>query len=79
MQKQITQFKAIVKDIECTFHFDQNCPIAVAKEALLQCLKWVGQIEDAVKAQSQAQEETNKPEEPKQEPVETQEEAVNDQ
>lgn len=54
MIKNLTQFKAVIQDIECVFHFDQNCPTNIAKEALFACIKWVGQIEDeAAKAANQ--------------------------
>ncbi len=49
MQKQITQFKSVINEIESIFHFDAACPIEVAKLALMDCLKWVGQIEDMQK------------------------------
>lgn len=50
MLKQLTQFKSVIQGIENFFHFDANCPVPVAKEALFECFKWVGQIEDAAKA-----------------------------
>ncbi len=79
MLKQVTQFKAVIQGIESIFHFDSNCPIAVAKEALLQCLKWLGQVEDQAKSQAEAQveEEKNKQEEAK--PPEPEGEVNNDQ
>lgn len=49
MNKQITQFKTIIQEIECLFHFDSTCPTHIAKEALLECLKWIGKIEDKAK------------------------------
>ena len=49
MLKNITQFKSIIQGIESNFHFDQDCPVAVAKEALFECLKWLGKIEDQAK------------------------------
>lgn len=57
MQKQLTQFKSVINDIETVFHFEQTCPLSVAKEAVLECLKWLGQIEDAAKAAAVAQAE----------------------
>lgn len=57
MIKQVTQFKSVVEGVENIFHFDANCPTNIAKESLLQCLKWIGQIEDQVKAQQEAQKE----------------------
>lgn len=55
MIKNVTEFKSIIQGIESTFHFDQNCPIEVAKNAVLECLKWLGQIEDQIKAAQEAQ------------------------
>lgn len=55
MIKQVTQFKSIIQGVENTFHFDPSCPIAIAKEAVLEALKWLGQIEDQIKAQQEAQ------------------------
>jgi len=54
MIKNVTEFKSVLQGIESTFHFDQNCPIEVAKNALLECLKWIGQIEDQIKAAQEA-------------------------
>lgn len=59
MQKQITQFKSVINEIESIFHFDATCPIDIAKLALMDCLKWIGQIEDMQKqalAQKEAEE-----------------------
>lgn len=50
MQKVITQFKSVIEGVESFFHFDSQCPIEIAKMALLDCLKWLGQIEDNQKA-----------------------------
>ena len=55
MLKQITQFKSVINEIENTFHFDANCPTTIAKEALFDALKWIGQIEDAAKKQAEDQ------------------------
>ena len=57
MQKQITMFKSVIQGMESFFHFDSACSTAIAKEALLECLKWVGQVEDAAKAVQEASEE----------------------
>jgi len=71
MLKNITQFKSVINGIETLFHFDQNCSIATAKEALLECLKWIGQVEDNGKAQLEAQAAAAKAaEESKVEPIE---------
>ncbi len=50
MLKNVTQFKSVIQGIENIFHFDQSCPITIAKEAVLECLKWLGQAEDQAKA-----------------------------
>ncbi len=52
MIKNVTQFKSVIQGIENVFHFDQQCPIEVAKQAIFDCLKWLGQIEDNVKAKA---------------------------
>ena len=62
MLKNVTQFKSVINGIENTFHFDMSCPINIAKESILECLKWLGQVEDNAKAQAEAQQE--KPAEP---------------
>ena len=54
MLKNLTQFKSVINGIETFFHFDQACPIEVAKQAILECLKWVGQVEDNIKAAQEA-------------------------
>ena len=55
MLKQVTQFKSVINNIESLFHFDSGAPISVAKEALFECLKWIGQIEDQARANAAAQ------------------------
>ena len=72
MLKNLTQFKSVINGIETFFHFDQACPIETAKQALFDCLKWVGQVEDNIKAaQAQAEAEKAATEAPKEEkPVE---------
>lgn len=67
MLKQLTQFKSVIQGIENFFHFDVNCPVPIAKEALFECLKWVGQIEDAAKAAQEAQAQEKLPEQPAEE------------
>lgn len=51
MQKQITQFKSVVQGIENLFHFESGCSVDIAKQALFDCMKWIGQIEDMQKSQ----------------------------
>lgn len=58
MLKQLTQFKSTIQGVENYFHFDCNCPTNIAKEALFECLKWIGQLEDMAKAQEEAAKET---------------------
>jgi hypothetical protein len=55
MIKQMTQFKAVVNELENIFHFDSSASTAIAKEACLLCLKWLGQVEDADKAKKEAE------------------------
>jgi len=50
MLKQLTQFTSSIQGVENYFHFDCNCPTNIAKEALFECLKWIGQLEDMAKA-----------------------------
>ncbi len=61
MLKQLTQFKSVINGIENYFHFDCNCPVNIAKEALFEALKWIGQIEDAAKAAQAEQDAANAP------------------
>lgn len=56
MQKQVTQFKTVIQEMETIFLFDPSCSTAIAKESLLECLKWIGQVEDVAKAQQKIQE-----------------------
>lgn len=64
MQTMITQFKSIIQDIETTFHFPTGCSTEIAKAALLDCLKWIGQIEDQAKAQEEARKSSESQENP---------------
>jgi hypothetical protein len=57
MQKQITQFKSVIDGVESHFNFDSTTSTTTAKLALLDCLKWIGQIEDSQKAQIEAAQE----------------------
>lgn len=76
MQKLITQFKTTIQGVESTFHFDQSCPVAIAKESVFECLKWLGQIEDHYKAQEEAKSAEEKSED---QPSEQPQEVINDQ
>lgn len=61
MIKNVTQFKCVINDVECIFHFDASCPTNIAKDALFACLKWIGQIEDGAKSQEQAKKSEEQP------------------
>jgi hypothetical protein len=54
MLKQISQLEH--KTENKTYHFlcDQDSPLNEVKDALFQFLKYVGQVEDAAKAQQEA-------------------------
>jgi hypothetical protein len=54
MPKAMMMFKSVVNGVENFFHFDQSCSTEMAKLALLDALKWIGQIEDAAKASQNA-------------------------
>ncbi len=57
MQKSVTMFKSVIQGVENYFHFDSACSTEIAKMAVLDCLKWIGQLEDQAKAQEQAKQE----------------------
>lgn len=56
MLKNIVQLKDIIEGKEFHLLCDNDSPLPSLKEFLFRCLKYVGQIEDQVKAQ-QAQSE----------------------
>ncbi|MEK7578184.1 MAG: hypothetical protein AAB456_00480 [Patescibacteria group bacterium] len=51
MLKNLTQLEHKIEDKVCRFICDNDTSIAIAKEALFQFSKYLGQIEDAAKAQ----------------------------
>jgi hypothetical protein len=51
MQKQLTQLEVKVAEKIYQFTCDPSSPIEHAKEALFQFMKYIGAIEDAIKAQ----------------------------
>lgn len=57
MLTNLTQLKSVIQGIEGCFHCNMNAPTHVVKEMLFQFLKYVGQIEDAAKAQEDAAKE----------------------
>lgn len=61
MNKTITQFKSVIQGVESYFHFDVQCPTVIAKEALLECLQWIMNIENAAKAAQEAQDTAQPP------------------
>lgn len=54
MLKQVLQFVAKVGEKEGLFHFDHDTSLEAAKEMGFQFMKYLGQIEDAAKAQKAA-------------------------
>ena len=54
MLKNITQIEAKVGEKSYHFSCDQDAPLQDVKEALFRFQKYVGQIEDAIKAQEEA-------------------------
>jgi len=66
MLKNLSQLEHIIENKVCRFICDNDTPIHIAKEALFQFQRYIGQIEDAAKQQQasqQAQEDVK--EEPK--------------
>lgn len=63
MIKNKVQFEATIAEKLGHFICDNDCPIAVIKEMLCQFLKEVGQVEDQIKAQMDAQAAQKKTEE----------------
>jgi hypothetical protein len=61
MPKPMMMFKSVINEVENCFYFDQACSTEVAKLALLDAIKWLGQIEDAAKAVAAKPEEAQAP------------------
>ena len=59
MLKNLCQLEHVVENHVCRFICDNDAPLNVLKEALFQFQKYIGQVEDAAKAQQ----EQNKTEE----------------
>lgn len=53
MEDKKTEFKVKIQEFESLFYFDETCPLYIAKEALFQCSKWLGKIEDDAKVKPQ--------------------------
>lgn len=69
MLKTVAQFECTVNDKTGRFILDQDTPTVVAKEMCFQFQKWIGQIEDNIKAQQDAAKAAESPPE-EQKPVE---------
>lgn len=68
MLKTIAQFEHVVEGKVGRFLLDHDTSVSAAKEMCFAFLKYIGQIEDAAKAQQEASkspEEEQKPEDPK--------------
>ena len=61
MLKNISQLELTISDKVYRFICDNDSPLEHIKEVLFQFTKYVGQIEDAIKAQQQAQNESKLP------------------
>lgn len=48
IEKKKTEFKVKIQNFESQFYFEDDCPLYIAKEAIFQCTKWIGKIEDEV-------------------------------
>src|SRR5258708_14140834 len=60
MLKNICKLEVKILEKDFQFLCDNESPLAHVKEALFQFLKYVGQIEDQVKAQTESQQELDK-------------------
>jgi hypothetical protein len=54
MLKNISQLHHLMENKLCVFQCDNDTPLPIVKEALFQFQKYIGQIEDQVKAQQEA-------------------------
>ena len=54
MNNQFTLFKSVINGVESYFHFNSSTNTEIAKLALLDCLKWIHQVEDIEKAKQVA-------------------------
>ena len=52
------QFKSEDQTFENCFYFELNIPSQLATKALLECLKWIGNIEDEAKAKALAEQKS---------------------
>jgi hypothetical protein len=55
MLKNLSQLKAVVNGKEYIYNCDIDAPLPDVKESLFQFQKYIGQIEDNIKAQMEAQ------------------------
>ncbi len=61
MIKNISRLESIIENKVGHFLLDSDTPIHIAKEMLFQFLKYIGQIEDAARAQQDQSETVDKP------------------
>ncbi len=54
MLKNLARFESIIEGKVGHFLLDHDTPIAIAKEMCVQFLKYIGQVEDAARAQQEA-------------------------
>jgi hypothetical protein len=54
MMKNVVQIKGLSNNRESFWYLDNDCPLVDAKEMLFQFQKFIGQIEDNVRAQQEA-------------------------
>lgn len=57
MLRNLTQLEHIVENKICRFICDNDTPLNIAKEALFQFQKYIGQIEDMAKKNQQQQQQ----------------------
>ncbi len=55
MLKNLSQLKAVVNGKEYIYNCDIDAPLQDVKESLFQFQKYIGQVEDNIKAQQEAQ------------------------
>lgn len=65
MEKKKTEFKVKIQNFENLFYFDDDCPLYIAKEAVFQCSKWLGKIEDDANSNKKVEETSEETEDDK--------------
>ena len=59
MNKNSSRYEVVVDGKQGHFYFENDTSIPVAKEMLFQCLKFLGQVEDSIKAQIESKKQEN--------------------